>query len=720
MTFAQYFKASSYCLIASGFIAIAATGSVDSLSLILFACILTGSWFIDTEKMRRRIATWMLNAVALAYLLFSVVDYLLLSRSFMIALIHLILFSAAVKILTISKDRDYFILYLISFAELLAASTLTVNIVFGMCFLLFLISSVSALILFEMSRSNARLRNHASVQPMVVPQSLRGTPWELFSSFPAGTLCAITLGITLLIMLLAIPVFFLLPRIASGAQKQPSGKTQFISGFSDRVELGRTGMIKLSDAVVMRVKISNSAQEALVDLKWRGLAFDYYDGRAWKRSDLRRDEVVQEGLFYRLENSTQGTNLLFQTFFMEPLSTDVVFAAHKALAISREAGLLQRDGSESLYATRPSTVKLKYSAISDPILPNPQNIKNWENVPANILPIYLRLPPSDPRIADLARQASGKAIGKYAQAQAVERYLRSHYHYSLELEGSPNNKDPLSAFLFDTRKGHCEYFASAMTIMLRCLGIPARLVNGFRAGEYNNIGSNWTVRQHDAHSWVEAYFAPYGWIEFDPTPSEPQRPKSAIIRFVSNLTDAIDLWWWESIVNYDYLKQNRTIENFRELIDAFQQKSANIGGLALEKIRNLKTLMTLGNLTTLGKEIWIMWIPAIAIIVCLLVGKWRKRIFTLLRRLMLRRDICLIAQGFYVDALGLLSEKGINRSYGQTPLEFADSLEKHPAGAHFLALTRMYNAARFGPPDIGLNSSEAETLLRRLRNSLRK
>ena len=99
------------------------------------------------------------------------------------------------------------------------------------------------------------------------------------------------------------------------------------------------------------------------------------------------------------------------------------------------------------------------------------------------------------------------------------------YRYSLELKGRPGSADPLAVFLFESRAGHCEYFATAMAVMLRQTGIPARLVNGFRTGEYNALGDAWVVRQYDAHSWVEAYFKPYGWIEFDPTPAQAQARK---------------------------------------------------------------------------------------------------------------------------------------------------------------------------------------------------
>ena len=138
MTFARCFKLSSHCLIAAGFIAIASTGAIDRIPVILFIAVFISSWFLDTGRVRRHIPTWALNCLGILYLPFCIVDYRLLSGSFMSAIFHLLFFLAAIKLLTLSNDRDYILLYLISLGELLAASTLTVNIVFAACFLVFL------------------------------------------------------------------------------------------------------------------------------------------------------------------------------------------------------------------------------------------------------------------------------------------------------------------------------------------------------------------------------------------------------------------------------------------------------------------------------------------------------------------------------------------------------------------------------------------------------
>src|SRR2546423_5090616 len=141
---------------------------------------------------------------------------------------------------------------------------------------------------------------------------------------------------------------------------------------------------------------------------------------------------------------------------------------------------------------------------------------------SDIRSTYLQLPPGlDPRIQEFAREITRKATTPFDKAVAIENHLRSRFAYTLNLTGKPGG-DPLAHFLFQTRAGHCEYFASAMIIMLRTLGIPSREVNGFLRGEYNDLAGDYIVRASDAHSWVEVYFPGTGWVAFDPTPAGAQ------------------------------------------------------------------------------------------------------------------------------------------------------------------------------------------------------
>src|SRR5205823_4276291 len=124
------------------------------------------------------------------------------------------------------------------------------------------------------------------------------------------------------------------------------------------------------------------------------------------------------------------------------------------------------------------------------------------------------------RIPELARSLTAASLTDLERARAIERALRTGYGYTLELPAT-EEADPLAHFLFSRRKGHCEYFASAMAVLLRSIGIPARLATGFQSGVYNSISDLWLIRTRDAHSWVEAWIPGRGWTTFDPTPADP-------------------------------------------------------------------------------------------------------------------------------------------------------------------------------------------------------
>src|SRR4029078_258906 len=172
----------------------------------------------------------------------------------------------------------------------------------------------------------------------------------------------------------------------------------------------------------------------------------------------------------------------------------------------------------------------------------------------------------------LAQQITSRAPRPYEKAEAIESYLSSHFTYTLELPKTAP-QDPIASFLFERRQGHCEYFASAMAVMLRTLGIPSRIVNGSAGGDDNDVSSQYVIRASEAHSWVEAYIPDEGWMEFDPTPAGTGLTESHSNRFLLYL-DAMASFWREWIVNYDLGHQIRLTQDAsrgsRELVGQAQ------------------------------------------------------------------------------------------------------------------------------------------------------
>ena len=260
-----------------------------------------------------------------------------------------------------------------------------------------------------------------------------------------------------------------------------------------------------------------------------------------------------------------------------------------------------------------------------------------------------------------------------------------------------------------------------MTIMLRQLGIPARMVNGFRTGEYNRFGGSWTVRQYDAHSWVEAYYSPYGWIEFDPTPPDPVRSRSTFLSMIWNLADAVDLWWTDEVVNYTFWSQSAFFRVTRARIMELQQALRDTAQAFFKRGRSQMDRLDLRKWLTAHGPMAAAIIMLMTAAVLVLRRRWNFWGFLrALRRLTRSHDLGFVVTSFYADALDLLKSHGRERARNQTPLEFAHSLAEPSIAAPFTSLTHMYNKVRFGPGSNPEDLTETETLLQSLKHALRQ
>jgi hypothetical protein len=300
--------------------------------------------------------------------------------------------------------------------------------------------------------------------------------------------------------------------------------------------------------------------------------------------------------------------------------------------------------------------------------------------------VYLNLPPLDPRIRSLAVQITARSRNDYERASSIENYLRTHFGYTLELPGTLAD-DPVAEFLFVRRKGHCEYFASAMAVMLRELGIPTRMVTGFRGAEFNDLTAQYVVRGSNAHAWVEAFFPEYGWVSFDPTPSAAVLRATGWAR-VGLYVDAMKSFWRDWIVSYD-AGQQRTLgeeavyggrhwveririwyrDHYRQLLirarsasDSAVDSPQRWGGIAVAVIAILVLLINFGRLLAAqpGKA------PRLA------AALWYERM-TL-----------------------AVAKRGWRKSPAQTPREFLGSIGDKATREKVAAFTERYEGARFG------------------------
>jgi hypothetical protein len=298
----------------------------------------------------------------------------------------------------------------------------------------------------------------------------------------------------------------------------------------------------------------------------------------------------------------------------------------------------------------------------------------------------------------------------------MESFLRDRFTYTLSLTGKPGD-DPLAHFLFDTRAGHCEYFASAMTIMLRTLGIPAREVNGFLPGEYNDLGGDYIVRASDAHSWVEVYFPGNDWQVFDPTPAAPENSAGFLSR-LGQYADWMEITWNEWVIGYDFAHQLVLAQNL-------QRNSKNWSETARiwfqHKQRASKRWMKSWQVQH-GATGFLLPISLVLMLVVLrfnLIAALirRIRLFLQLQSGKSASNNPQLASRLYAELLRMLARRGLMRVETQTPFEFAAAVNSPNLAPAVREFTEIYAHARFGGAPC--NTTRLRQLLDQIRMVLR-
>ncbi|MFQ5695130.1 MAG: transglutaminaseTgpA domain-containing protein, partial [Terriglobia bacterium] len=558
----RYFEVSLYLLVTVGFLALATTGQLDLLSLLGMTAALSAKALRYRRQQGPELAPGTVTNLTWFYFVFYPVDWLFLSGQFLVATTHLVLFLAVMKLFSARTNRDYLWLTLVAFMEILAAATLTVDTTFLVFFALFLLAGISTFVSYEVKRGTETARTAPLPEASGLARRLQRSLALTSVAVTAGTLA------------LATVFFFLLPRFTTGYLSSYGFQPETLTGFSDQVTLGDIGAIKRNPKVVMRIRAQGDNPRALEGLKWRGLALTHFDGHTWTTHKRYQPWILRSrsGLFElpavirdfpparEVWQKARPRRVRYRVL-LEPVSANALFVAAEATELhTRFRGILI-DATGSLSYYRHSFAQLGYDVSSSLLRPPAELLRA---APAEYSPAmqqdYLQLPALDPQVVALAEEIVAGLDNPYDKAAAIELYLRSRFGYTLDLPAAPED-DPVANFLLVRRRGHCEYFAASMTVLLRSQGVPARLVNGFLTGEFNDIGENYIVRAQDAHTWVEVYFPGVGWVEFDPTPPDPNAPQRNFWTRLGYYADAFDLWWDEWVINYDDQHWGRTLRN---------------------------------------------------------------------------------------------------------------------------------------------------------------
>jgi protein-glutamine gamma-glutamyltransferase len=690
----HYFELALYLLVLTGFATLASTGGLDLPSTILVGVAMAIRGYMLSQRRSFVISENWTTPLSVAYFLFFAADYFIFSRSFLPATIHLALFGVVIRMFSLRRERDHVTLAILAFLMVLASAVLTVDSVFLFSFALFMMMAVGTFVLMEMRRSG----HAANVQARHShdPHEHRQLAFSLARVAPA---------LMLMILLSGTAVFFLMPRMSAGYMGGYSFGTNLSSGFSDHVQLGQIGQIQQSSALVMHVQIDGDRVGGS-DLHWRGVALANFDGRTW--SNPREQFILQrqgDGSF-RVPSANAALrsyikpglareHVIHYRVLMEPIGTNVFFLAPWARNVSGNYRMLASDAGGAVYNFDIQRGISRYEADSDIATAAPAELRTaGRDYPPLIAATYLRLPAVDPRVPRLAAQITSSANSDFDKAAALENYLRTRFGYTLELPRTAV-KDPIANFLFERKQGHCEYFASSMAVMLRTLGIPSRVVNGFRSDEFNDLTGNYVVRAKDAHSWVEAYFPGYGWQTFDPTPAGANGTPQGWDR-LALYVDAMASFWREWIVSYDTSHQfalgQAAVSGTRGLWEGARIWARNHYASMLKWARRSQDRVehSPGRWAIVGAAITL---------VLLLLGNLG-RIARLLHEKWLQAhpesSPEQAAAMWYQRMARALARRGVEKPAAQTPQEFVKKIEDSRLREPVARFTQVYESARFG------------------------
>lgn len=482
---------------------------------------------------------------------------LVLGQDFMPGVMAMLLFLLAGEALRPVEARNDMRLYSLSFALLIAATAFYPGLGFAFGFVAYVGLTVLAMMVGYLRRESERFR-HGGVRV--------GRGFLL-------TTVALS-GVTLAMSAVLFVVFPRLPR-AWNVQGRRGGGPE-MAGFSDRVSLGSFGgRIGNNPEVMFRVEFTTAPPQRAEAIHWRGRSFDRFDGTEWSRTaavaaarDLStNDYAIRWGGPYRQ-----------MRIFGGPPGADVLFGPQPVLGVQPRSAIRPFRGTSGdmvfigsdnpVYTVftsggRPTDDRLRRSGGSDP--------RTFQG--------YLQLPALDPGVGRLADSLTAGKTSRIDQVRAIEAWLRT-FRYTLDL---PANRDEASieGFLFRRRAGHCEYFSTAMAVLLRARGIPARNVTGFLGGEWNENAQYLAVTGNQAHSWVEAWFPEYGWVPFDPTPPSREgvvenagRGWGATARL---WFDGVEYRWYKWVLDYNMDRQLSVFRGIGSLFSRGEQAAAGPG-----------------------------------------------------------------------------------------------------------------------------------------------
>lgn len=760
MSFRKAFHFFTYSTVLWSFGAMAYFTMLQPVAILLFGLALLAAIFRDKHAVRFSNGTWL--AFSLSALALAIFGWFYMGER-LYSVVYLFLYLEVNKLWTGTRTRDTLHVYGLTLFQMVASSVSTASILFAPALVVYLFLILGALITITMKRdAEIALGSLPRRERKGTADSIRvraHEQWRLDriynSSFLTPGFCRWLVVTLTIILVIGSGLFFVIPRLQAqsflqGFGTRPGAKA--VSGFSDRVEFLGVGRIQTDPTVVMRAKPVYGygivqGYPGIDMLRLRGTSLDQFDGRRWRKSAViensyqvrqrRRNVYIP-----RLEGDRIGAGDYVTEITLEPNRNGYLFGPDRATSFHLDSTLdmnMDVESNSVQLALKNWSVPIRYevhsvelpdtgwelpvkkSTLADLNLRRAARLFGKRMVSLLLPPrrtmfqkLYLQLPDVEDMdlVAEMADEWTEGLATRTDIAKTIEFELKRNYEYSLDVPFA-SRRNHLSRFLTVEKAGHCEYFATAMALMLRTKGIPARIVNGYASDEWVRSGGGYfLVRQEHAHSWVEVYMDGIGWVTYDPTPNNGiggNRIPMTFFRRVSQRLDTLKLYWYNTVVDFDARNQYGF---YRSIIRA---------AYAIPRTVGFFTGVVTGEDGMSGrKRFVILGLLLAGVVVAVLILRELNNV----RKVRRKRKKAHVS-GYASkrepirEYLRLLEEveKRVERPVSQTPLEYARRVVHTGDGLEdFLSLTQTYYDARFnGGVWTHSEANRATALLRRVR-----
>ena len=699
--FSTLHKLSAYLIAGFGLAALLFSGEMTPPVAVLVVLGFVASWFVEGPILSHPRAPRLWNIILVSTLAIQIARALLGESPVSVG----VEFTAILQLSRLANRksaRDYQQITVLSFLHLVAATVLVSDLSYAVCFVGFVLVAPWALSLGHLRRE---IEGNYLVEHRPGSGAAQVEVGRILASrriVGPGFLVA-TAALALPLFALTASLFVVFPRLGLGIFTGVGRSSTRLTGFSDHIELGGFGRIRTDPTAVIRVQFPpGSPRPMRLAMYWRGTTFDHYDGRAWSRTPGLGRVLLTDGRAQHLISRFSARSDTRLRVFLEPIEPPVVFVPDRTVAIAippvyDRAGAMVRivdefAGDELRYR-EPNGMGLQYDVFQSPTAEplRPGEISRID------LDRYRQLPDLSPRVRALAERVTAGATSDADRAARIAGFLRRSYRYTLDLPGT-RAASPLEEFLFRRKKGHCEYFSTAMVVLLRSLGVAARNVSGFAGGELNRYGDFYTVRQSDAHSWVEVWLGPtHGWRPFDPTPSARELPPSSGLGdTIGEAVDALRLQWVQYVLSYGMREQLALSHRVFEVLGSVRQRLRGAGA-ARGRIPGV---------------LWLVPVVVVLVLAAIVLRARRRRTRTGMRGG--RNRPATHAVRLYHRLEDALRRAGHARPEGTTPLEHARWLRDQaiPGWELVERVTTRYVDARYG--DAPLDPTELRALEREI------